>query len=92
MTGYFAHDPDAGPLPYSIDFAGWLADGDGVASVTWSIFPTGPDIGDVPVTGAIGTCTVAGGTRGYKYRLTGHVTSTNGAVDQQSITLQMGQK
>lgn len=87
---YLPHDPDAGPLDYSVDFASWLSTGDTVASVAWSIYPLGPTITVGTLAGSIGTTTVDGGVLGDVHRLTARVTSTNGLVDDRSIVLRVG--
>lgn len=92
MAEYLLHDPDAGPIDYSVDFTNWLADGDSVSSVTWSIFPTGPTLGSKTLVVALATQDVSGGTLGATYRLTASVTSTNGIVDDRSIVLRVGQQ
>lgn len=92
MAEYFLHDPDAGPIDYSVDFTDWLADGDSVSSVIWSIFPTGPTLSNPSLTVALATTDVSGGTLGATYRLTASVTSGNGVVDDRSIVLRVGQQ
>jgi len=92
MAEYFLHDPDAGPIDYSVDFTGWLDGGDSVSSVVWSVFPIGPTLGTKSLAGAVATQNVSGGTLGASYRLTASVTSTNGVVDDRSIVLRVGQQ
>jgi len=87
---YFLHDPDAGPIDYSVDFTNWLASGDTVSTVIWSVFPVGPTLGTKSLAGAIATQNISGGTLGAVYRLTASATSTNGIVDDRSITLRVG--
>ncbi|MAU40977.1 MAG: hypothetical protein CMF31_05075 [Kordiimonas sp.] len=88
---FFAHDPDAGSLDYSIDFTDWLAAGDTVSTVDWTVWPAGPVLSSPTINGAVATVLVSGGVRGNQYRLTANVTSGAGRVDQRSIVLQMGQ-
>ena len=88
----FLHDPDAGPLDYSIDFTSWLSSGDSVSNVAWSVFPLGPTLSDPVLAGAVATTKVTGGTIGNQYRLTAHVTTVNGLVDDRSITVRDGQQ
>lgn len=87
---YFLHDPDAGPLDYSIDFTDWLAGSDTVSTVDWSIFPIGPTLGSKSLSGAVATQNVSGGMLGATYRLTASVTSESGIVDDRSIVLEVG--
>ena len=91
MSDFFAHDPDAGPLDYTIDFTSWLSTDDTVDTVEWSAVPTGLTLSDESETDGVATVRVTGGVRGYKYRLTAHVTSTAGLEDDKSVILVMGQ-
>ena len=87
---WFLHDPDAGPLDYSIDFTDWLSGSDTVSTAVWSIFPTGPTLTDPSLATPVATTKVSGGTIGQTYRLTAHVTSSSGIVDDRSIVLEVG--
>jgi len=88
---YLAHDPDSGPLDYSVHFTAWLSDGDSVANVAWSIFPLGPTLSAPSLVGAVATTKLTGGLMGEQYRLTARVTTANGLVDDRSIMLRVGQ-
>ena len=90
MSDYFAHDPDAGPIDYSIDFNAWLSDGDTVSSIAWSSSPTGLTLTDSTVASGVASINVDGGVLGNLYRVTARVTSTNGIVDDRSIVLRCG--
>jgi len=92
MAEYFLHDPDAGPIDYSVDFTSWLASGDTVSTVVWSVFPTGPTLTSPSLVVALATTEVDGGTLGATYRLTASVTSANGIVDDRSVVLRVGQQ
>lgn len=87
MSDYFAHDPDAGPLDYNVDFTDWLSTGDTVASVAWSSTPTGLTLSSDTETDGVATIYVDGGTLGNVYRVTARATTTNGVVDDRSIIL-----
>lgn len=91
MSDYQPHDPDAGPLDYSIDFTNWLSSGDTIDSVAWSINPTGPTLASDSESDGVATIQVDGGTLGYVYRLTATATSAAGLVDDRSIVLRCGQ-
>ena len=91
MSDHQAHDPNAGPLDYSIDFSNWLSGSDTISAVEWSILPTGPDLTDDSISGGVVYTKVSGGTNGYVYRLTAHVTSANDLEDDRSIILRCGQ-
>ena len=91
----FLHDPDSGPLDYSIDFGPWLADGDSVDSADWSIFPDNddsPTLSGKTKSGAIVTTNVTGGALGSVYTITARVVTTAGLTDDRSITIRVGQQ
>jgi len=92
MAGYLAHDPDSGPLDYSVDFTAWLVSGDSVSSVAWSVFPTGPTLSGESLSAAVAAVKVSGGTLGKQYRLTARVTTVNGLVDDRSVILRVGHR
>ena len=84
---YFAHDPDAGPIDYSVDFTSWLSAGDTVSSVVWSTTPTGLTLSSPTLATPLATTNVDGGTLGEVYRVTCRATSVDGVVDDRSIIL-----
>ncbi|WP_339862355.1 hypothetical protein [Paremcibacter congregatus] len=90
MSDFYAHDPDAGPLDYSIDFTDWLTAGDSVASVAWAIYPLGPTLSGQSLAAAVATVKISGGTLGGQYRVTASVTTANGLVDDRSIIIRCG--
>lgn len=90
MAEYFLHDPDAGPIDYSIDFTDWLPGSDTVSTAVWSVFPDGPTLSDPSLATPVATTKVSGGTLGKSYRLTAHVTSSSGIVDDRSVELVVG--
>jgi len=89
---YFLHDPDSGPLDYSVDFTSWLSSGDTVSTVSWSVSPSGPTLSSPSLSGAVATTKVTGGTLGDVYRLTARATSANGLIDDRSMELRTGQQ
>lgn len=90
MSDYQPHDPDAGPLDYSIDFTNWLNSGDSISSVAWSINPTGPTLASESESSGVATIQVDGGVLGNVYRLTARATTAAGLVDDRSIVLRCG--
>ena len=87
MSDYLAHDPNAGPLSYSMDFVDWLADGETLDSVSWEISPAGPVLSDEAASGSIGSVNVDGGTAGTVYRLRCIPISDNAQLDARSLIL-----
>lgn len=91
MSDFYAHDPDAGPLDYSIDFTGWLTAGDSVATVAWAVYPLGPALSGQSLASNVATVNISGGTMGAQYRVTASVTTANGLIDDRSIIIRCGQ-
>ena len=87
MSDYFAHDPDAGPLDYSIDFTNWLSGVETVASVVWSSSPSGLTLTNETLATPVASLHIDGGVLGSVYRVTARATSSGGVVDDRSIIL-----
>lgn len=83
----FTHDP-AAVLDYALDWSTWLADGETVTAATW-VVPAGltQSAPSPSHTGTSATIWVTGGTVGQSYRLTNHITTSQGRQDERSITL-----
>jgi hypothetical protein len=64
---YFAHDPDAGPLHYNIEFTSWLKIGDAISTIVWSSSPSGLTLSNQSLTAAVATIEVTGGVLGSLY-------------------------
>ena len=90
MTFLLKH-PDA-TLDYAVDWGTDYLSGEALATSDWSIAPVEP--GGVSLAGSafdllVATATVAGGKAGTIYRLTNHVTTTDGRDDSRSIMLRV---
>ena len=83
----FTHDPSA-VLDYAVDWSAWLADGEVIASSTWTV-PEGMEQATPPPshTDTKTTVWVTGGTAGTRYRLTNRITTSQGRTDERSIHL-----
>lgn len=90
MTFLLKH-PDA-TLDYAVDWGADYLSGDALATSSWSVEPDEPG-GMAIATSAfdllVATVTVSGGTTGHLYRLTNHVTTTDGRDDSRSIMLRV---
>lgn len=79
------HDPDA-HLDYGIDWSAWLATGETIDDSTW-IVPE-PLIGDdASHTDELTVVWISGGSAGQRYQVTNRITTTEGRIDDRSITL-----
>ena len=81
-------DPQA-ILDYSFDWGTNYLGTDTIASSTWSVSPSGPDITTHPNshTDTIATVWMGGGTEGQSYILTNEIVTTAGRTDDRSITV-----
>ncbi len=88
MTFLLKH-PDA-TLDYAVDWGADYLSGETLATSDWSIAPVEP--GGLALSSSafdllVATATVSGGKAGTIYRLTNHVTTTDGRDDSRSIML-----
>lgn len=86
---WIAKDPDA-KLPYGRDWSDWLADGDTIASATWSIAPQA--VGGLTVNadksgvvGPIAYVFLEGGAAGVTYAVTCRVVTASGLQDDRTF-------
>jgi len=93
MTFLLKH-PDA-TLDYAVDWGTDYLSGETLATSDWSIAPVEP-AGIALESSAfdllVATATVSGGKAGKIYRLTNHVTTTDGRDDSRSIMLRVEQR
>jgi hypothetical protein len=90
MTFLLKH-PNA-TLDYAVDWGADYLSGEALATSDWSIAPDEP--GGMTIASSafdllVATATVAGGAAGHIYRLTNHVTTTDGRDDSRSILLRV---
>lgn len=89
VIGREQHDPNA-VLDYTIDWSGYLTEGDTIADSAWSATPTSPSaltVGASEFTDTTATVRISGGTSGTTYYLTNRVTLASGQIDDRSIAL-----
>ena len=90
MTFLLKH-PDA-TLDYAVDWGADYLSGEALATSDWSVEPDAAG-GVAIATNAfdllVATVTVSGGETGRIYRLTNHVTTTDGRDDSRSIMLRV---
>lgn len=85
VIGTVKADP-ASVLDYTIDWSVWLDDGDVITASTWAV-PAG--ISAVVDTNGTTYATVwlTGGTIGTGYRVTNHITTSDGREDERSLRI-----
>lgn len=79
------HDPDA-KLDYGCDWSAWLADGETITDSKW-IVPDGLTGDDASHDDTTTVVWITGGTAGQRYPLTNRVTTSEGRIDDRTITL-----
>jgi hypothetical protein len=78
-------------IVYDFDWADWLAPGDAVASIDWTITPDdGAVLASELLAGSIASVKVSGLFSGTVYTLNCRATSTGGLVDDRIVTLICG--
>ncbi|MEO6579714.1 MAG: hypothetical protein ABIN83_01000 [Sphingomicrobium sp.] len=91
MMTFLLKHPDA-TLDYAVDWGADYLSGETLSSSDWSASPDEP--GGVTLASSafdslVATATVSGGKAGSIYRLTNHVTTSDGRDDSRSIMLRV---
>jgi hypothetical protein len=86
----FTKDPSA-LLDYAIDWEDWLEGTDTVASAVWTV-PTGLALEDQIETDTVSTIWLSGGVLGTKYNVACLMTTTDGRIDERTITISIKNK
>ena len=76
-------DPQA-VLPYEWDWRPWLSAGETITSHTVTATPAGLTVSGVGEAAGVVTATLAGGTIGEIYRVTCHIETSGGLVDDRT--------
>lgn len=90
----FLKDPGA-RIDYAIDWTAACGPGRGIAASSWSVRPAGDHgltIAETGVDGATTTAWIEGGREGDVVTLVNRVTFTDGAIDERSVTLRVGER
>lgn len=90
IGAYQAKDPGS-IKDFQIDWLGGgiLRTGETVAASVWSLSPSGLVVVDSSFTASTSTVRVSGGEVGTVYRLTCRMTTSLGAVEEQSFTVRV---
>lgn len=83
----YIKDPNA-KLDYGFDWSAWLVT-DTITASTWVVSPAGPTLSGATFSPTKTTIWVDGGTADTKYRLTNHITTTAGRIDDRSFNLKI---
>ena len=81
----YRKDPDS-VVDYTVDWTYWLSGSDSIAAATFTA-QTGLTIQSHSFTDTTTTVWLSGGTAGTSYRVTSHVTTSEGRQDDQSFII-----
>ena len=83
--GAYVKDPNA-VLDYTVDWADWLASGETIATVTWTV-ETGLTKDSNTNTNTTATVWLSGGTDGTKYTVACKIVTSASRTDERSFTI-----
>lgn len=83
-------DPDA-TLDYHVDWSAWLADGETIDTAAWTV-AEGITEASTSATDTVATVWLSGGTDGQTYAATCRVTTTDGRIDDRTITIRVRER
>lgn len=90
MASEYIKDPDAN-LDYPFDWSDWLPSGDTISSVTW-VVSSGLIQGTTSNTATSATIWLSGGTSGNAYSVTCRITTSQGRIEDRTITIRVSQR
>lgn len=73
-------------LDYTVDWSGWLAEGDSITAVSW-VVPNGVSLVAQANDGASATIWLSGGAPGVEYWVTNRVTTAVGRTAERSFRI-----
>lgn len=93
MVATFRKDPDA-TLDFAVDWSLWLEAGDTIASTTWNVAAgiSQPASPAPSTTDGKATVWISGGTVGQTYPVTCRVVTSEGRIDERTISIQIEQR
>lgn len=74
---------------YSLDWSSALRTNEVIIESTWSVEPAGLSTGSPSILGAVTVVWLAGGTEDVTYRITNHITTDRGMVDERTVTIKV---
>lgn len=83
-------DPQA-VLDYAMDWTPWLAEGETIATSSWTVDAGITKDSDSKTT-TVATVWLSGGTAGVTYKLTNHITTNQGRTDERSFPVSVRQR
>lgn len=84
QTSSWTKDP-AARLDYEIDWTTWL-DGDTLTASTW-VSDSGLTVASSSYDDSKATVWLTGGTLGTRYKVTNHITTAQGRIDERTLTI-----
>jgi hypothetical protein len=86
----FRKDPQA-TLDYHVDWSTWMEDGDAIIASDWFVADGLTEVVDAFST-TVATVWLSGGTAGQSYTVTNRITTSDGRIDERSITIKAEQR
>jgi hypothetical protein len=86
-TSDYTKDPDA-TLDWNFDWQYWLDDGETITTSTFVVDP-GLTVTTSSHTGTSSTVWVSGGRTGQIYKVTNHIVTSAGRIDERSIRIRI---
>lgn len=85
----YLKDPDA-VLDYKVDYSSWLADGETISTATVTVDAgITKDSSSVTDSNTSVTAWLSGGTAGDNYKVTYHITTSDGREDDRTIVIKV---
>lgn len=86
---FWDHDPRAA-IDYGVDWSDWLAEsGDAIASIAFSVDPSGPTLYNTNIVGDIAVVWVSGGVVNTEYTLRSQVFTNSNPVRKNARTFRL---
>lgn len=90
MSASFLKDPNA-TLDWSFDWSRWLADAETITAQTVTADP-GLTVNSTSQSAGVVTTWLSGGTAGDDYRVTCQITTSDGRIDDRTITIRVRER
>lgn len=87
MADYFIKDP-AAMLDYAVDWSRWLAEGETIATSTWTV-PAGITSEEEANNSTAAQIWLAGGSVGKRYRVTNKIITSAERQNERTITIEV---
>lgn len=87
----FSLDPDAN-LDFAQDWSAWLADGETIISQTVTASSANVTVGTVTATSTVVTAWLSAGVDGSVVQVTYHIETSQGRIDDRTLTIRVNER